>query len=683
MSAARRPPFGLSTHVYLLSMIAAVVIPLLAFATFLLGWLATAERERLEQAAVDKARQVVLLVDSEIAALVALMQGLAASSSLASGDFRQFHAEARKIATAPERLIVLREVGPRQLVNTQVDFGTPLPLAPPISKDELARLNAGKPNISRVYRSPISNETRIAVAISVPRDDGTQYVLAITVPTTRIRDAMLPAATSEWLIAVSDEAGTMLARTRRHEDFSGTPGRKDYLENMVGDSGWFETINFDGTAVVAGYARSEVSGWLFGANISKDLLEAPLWRSVAALAAFGALALVLSAVAAYLFGKTFTGAARALAANAGRLGGEEALPPVRTPLKEFAAVGKALEAASAEIGERTHELTAVLGTVPVAVWFTYGSDDEVILNEYAANLLRVEDAREGRFGTRVATLRHVQFLRDNEPISRDEYPLPRARRGERVYEEEFVCVFRDGSRRALLTSAIELRDERGGIAGAVAAALDITDRRKMEEQRQLLVHELNHRVKNTLATVQAITSQTIRSSHSLEEARKSAEERLVSFARAHDILTKESWTGAGLGEIVAGATFPHGAERFQISGPPVWCPPSLALALSLALTELATNAVKYGALSVPAGRVHLTWDVQHRDGKARLSVRWEERGGPAVRQPEREGFGSQVVRRSMSGKEDGRVIVEYAESGVVCVLEANITPEKIGGWAPI
>jgi two-component sensor histidine kinase len=451
---------------------------------------------------------------------------------------------------------------------------------------------------------------------------------------------------------------------------------------MVGESGRFETVNFDGTAVVAGYARSANSGWLFGANISKELLEAPLWRSTAALAAFGALALILSAIAAYLFGKTFTGTARALAASASRVGGEAALPPISTPLTEFAAVGKALEAASAEIGERTHELTAVLGTVPVAVWFAYDADDEVIiLNEYAANLLRVEDAREGRFGTRVATLNHVQFLRDNEPIGRDEYPLPRARRGERVYEEEFVCAFPDGSRRVLLTSAIELRDKKGRIVGAVAAGLDISDRRKVEEQRQLLVHELNHRVKNTLATVQAIASQTMRSAPSLEEARKSAEARIVAFAKAHDVLTNESWAGANLDDIVAGATFPHGGkERFETSGPAVWCPPNLALSLSLALNELATNAVKYGALSVPEGRVRLTWDVQSHADHLKLAVHWEERGGPLVRPPAREGFGSVVIKRSMSGREHGKVTMDYAEKGLVCTLAASITPEKSPGW---
>jgi two-component sensor histidine kinase len=242
-----------------------------------------------------------------------------------------------------------------------------------------------------------------------------------------------------------------------------------------------------------------------------------------------------------------------------------------------------------------------------------------------------------------------------------------------------IGVWRAGdetTRTRMLSEAGELE----AVGAAVDGLMDELGRRQAarevaEEHRRLLVNELNHRVKNTLATVQFIAAQTLRNAESSEEARDVLASRLIALARAHDVLTRESWDGADLGEIVARAVEPFsgpGENRLRFSGPAVRVAPRIALAVAMALQELATNAVKYGALSNGTGTATITWSLaQGQDGRTRFHVRWEEVGGPAVRPPDRRGFGSRLIERALAHDLDGDVTLEFAATGVVCTLEAD------------
>jgi PAS domain S-box-containing protein len=204
---------------------------------------------------------------------------------------------------------------------------------------------------------------------------------------------------------------------------------------------------------------------------------------------------------------------------------------------------------------------------------------------------------------------------------------------------------------------------------------DITDRKQAEEQRTLLIHELNHRVKNTLATVQSIASQTLRNAPTMRDAKEALEGRLIALARAHDVLTRESWEGAELKEIVAQAVEPYasrGENRLHVTGPEIRLSPRMALALAMALQELATNAVKYGALSNATGEVRIVWNVVPAEAAARLHLRWEESGGPPVQAPSRRGFGSRLIERSLSQELNGVARIEFRPAGVVCTVDAPL-----------
>ncbi|MBL0402502.1 PAS domain-containing protein [Microvirga aerilata] len=227
-----------------------------------------------------------------------------------------------------------------------------------------------------------------------------------------------------------------------------------------------------------------------------------------------------------------------------------------------------------------------------------------------------------------------------------------------------------------------LRDEEGRILRSRGVIMDITERKRWEEHQQLLINELNHRVKNTLATVQSVASQTLRNADSMEEARSALEARLFALSRAHDVLTRENWEGAGLSEIVRVALAPYRHERenrLHAQGPDIRLSPRMAMAIAMALQELATNAVKYGALSNAVGQVHIAWSLERVDGQPRLHLEWTETGGPAVKPPTRRGFGTRLIQRSLAQDLGGQVSVEFLEPGLNCRVDAPITSDEFPG----
>jgi PAS domain S-box-containing protein len=207
---------------------------------------------------------------------------------------------------------------------------------------------------------------------------------------------------------------------------------------------------------------------------------------------------------------------------------------------------------------------------------------------------------------------------------------------------------------------------------------DIAERKMAERRQQLLVNELNHRVKNTLSVVQALIRRTLGGARSLGEARDALTARLMALSDAHDLITRENWTGASLGDVVARSVLRQldRPERILLDGPAVTVSPKLAVSLSLALHELMTNALKYGALSYERGRVSLTWRLDGEPDAQRLKLVWREIDGPLVTTPERRGFGSRLIERGLSTEVDGPVTLAFEPDGVVCEIDAALTQAR-------
>ncbi|MDQ0135099.1 PAS domain S-box-containing protein [Neorhizobium galegae] len=241
--------------------------------------------------------------------------------------------------------------------------------------------------------------------------------------------------------------------------------------------------------------------------------------------------------------------------------------------------------------------------------------------------------------------------------------------------EEFEeTISREGRHpRVWSSTKAPLRDADGKVIGLVGVSVEITERKRIEERLQLMVNELNHRVKNTLATVQAIASQTLRGGDPI--VRQNLERRLMALAAAHDVLTRENWEGADIDDVVNGALAPFGEGgdyRFAVSGPSLRLLPRAALALAMGLHELTTNALKYGALSTLAGQVAINWQVVE-GAKPLLRLTWTESGGPLVVAPSRRGFGVRLIERSLAQDLGGNASVIFDQpAGIVGTIEAPL-----------
>jgi two-component sensor histidine kinase len=209
---------------------------------------------------------------------------------------------------------------------------------------------------------------------------------------------------------------------------------------------------------------------------------------------------------------------------------------------------------------------------------------------------------------------------------------------------------------------------------------DVTERRLAEERQTLLIRELHHRVKNTLATVQAIVGSTARTASSIESFYEAFVGRIMSLAHTHSVLTEDTWQTASLRNLLVNELKPYaeGAldgerdARIQLAGPSVDLSSELAVPIGMAIHELTTNAAKYGALSTRDGRVAITWDLQPGGPAGTLHFTWVERGGPTVSPPKRQGFGSRLLQRVLTAQVRAEVTMEYPPDGFCLTMLAPL-----------
>jgi PAS domain S-box-containing protein len=287
---------------------------------------------------------------------------------------------------------------------------------------------------------------------------------------------------------------------------------------------------------------------------------------------------------------------------------------------------------------------------------------------------------------RLYGLTAARFLHDEDGVKAKFHPDDMDRMWDRVgraldpqgdgrYEVEYRVKQLDGSWRWLSAWGLVEFQGQGPNRKPVAiagASRDLTELKRAEELQRLLVNELNHRVKNTLATVQSLVMQTLRGGADLEAACTAVTARIVSLAATHDLLTSRSWSGADLKEVVARAIAAFAPGQFTVDGSSVDLSPKLTLALSLALHELATNAAKYGALSRPEGRVELRWSVQDMH----LHLSWRERGGPQVFPPSHRGFGSRLLGEGLLRDLNGQTRLEFPAEGVCYSITAALVSDS-------
>jgi len=338
---------------------------------------------------------------------------------------------------------------------------------------------------------------------------------------------------------------------------------------------------------------------------------------------------------------------------------------LETSKEEMQSINEELQTVNAEMEHKNEALTRVnsdlknlLDSTEIATIFL---DNDLRIKSFTpgvAEIFKLRDTDRGRPVTDFATALDYASLADDART---------VLRKLSVVEKE--VQLRD-SRMTFLMRIHPYRTVDNVIDGVVITFVDISERRRAADQRAVLLQELNHRVKNSLATVQSIAAQTLRYTDTREAFQQTFTARLMALAKTHDLLTKNDWETASMRELLLAELAPYGgneSSRFALDGKDVQLTSPVALALGLVFHELATNAVKYGALSVPSGRIEIGWKID--DGEHRLRWHWIETGGPAVKKPSRRGMGSRVIERGLMHEFGGEALIDFDPSGVRCSID--------------
>jgi two-component sensor histidine kinase len=534
----------------LLLMALSLVVP----ATIFMALLARAQfgesRARYERQLVATTRALVLATDRQIGQGQSILQTLAVSPALISGDIPAFERQARAAVQGGDGWIVLLD-NERQLVNTRWPAGAPTPrIGLPDYRWQTIR--AGRTSVSNLVRPRKTDPFPPFVSIDMPVIvDGKLYDLAYQQPPKAFSSIFAAQNIPQsWTASIVDGNASLLARSKDIDRFIGRKVSGELLAAMaLGNEGVALSHTLDGTATLSAFSRSSTSGWSFIVGVPRTELSRANWSSVGWLTAASLLLLAIGAAVALAVSREISASVRGLGADAKALAAGEAVPLVPDRFQEIAEVRTALHDAAAQ--------------------------------------LRAREAEEQR----------------------------------------------------------------------------------AHQRQQLMINELNHRVKNTLFTVQSLARQSLgRPADS--PGLQAFNERLMALARAHDLLTQSVWEGADLKEILEETLEPY-LDRTVLAGPSAALTPNAALALSMVFHELGTNAVKYGALSVPEGSVTVVWHVDP-GALHRLTLHWEERGGPPVSPPARKGFGSRLIAASLKSDLAGEARVDYRPSGLVCVLTLSL-----------
>ncbi len=314
----------------------------------------------------------------------------------------------------------------------------------------------------------------------------------------------------------------------------------------------------------------------------------------------------------------------------------------------------------------------LLEALPAAVYTTDAEGYITYFNQHAADLWgrRPELNKERWCGSAKVC------GPDGAPIPEAEWPIVIAlREGREVRNAEVIMERKDGKRIPLIPYPTLLRDEEGAITGAINMLVDISERKSAETRQRIMIDELNHRVKNTLATIQSMASQSAIAATSPEVFRDRLIGRLIALSQAHDQLSNRNWTNADLSEIAAAGLAPfrqQNAQNIVIRGEPIELTPRAGLVFAMLFHELATNAVKFGALSDTGGRLAVEWEKRNEDGAHKLCVYWKESGGPSVKPPQHRGFGTALVERGVRVELGGAGRLQFDPKGVQCEIKIPV-----------
>lgn len=637
------------------------LIPTVVIALIELSRLNADREDALEQDGRQIVEHLGSNVEAAVAGRVLLLRALSQAPALKRGDLATFHAYAKSVLDPMEGAIVVLDRSPKLLLSTVTPFGAELP--PPLNLDVTRRaIETGAPQISNLFASPFTGKPVLAVVLA-PRD-APHIVLATISAEWLSRQLSVPSARG-WYTAVFDGAGLTAARDRNSEQSVGRPvSPTTWAALQSTPSGWAPTLTREGVAIYSAWKRLD-AGWYVIASIdreSADRVPANETKKVAvALTLASFTAIVAALVASAALTRSLKGLTNAVI-GFGR--GRDEIAP-RSSIGEIDAAASALDNAVVERRKADAALRANEARLRTVI-------------ETATDAIVVIDAKGVVQSVNPAACRLFGYA-DDEMIGRNiSMLMPEPDRSAhdgylRAFHEtgaakiigvgrEVLARRKDGSVFSADLAVAEWRlDELRFFTGIMR---DVTERKAREDHVRFLLGEVNHRSKNLLAVVQSVARQTAGSNNDF--AAKFGG-RLQALSANQDMLVSNQWRAVKIHALVSSQLDQFGdfaGDRATIVGPPLDLTANSTQAISMALHELATNAIKYGALSNASGRVDIGWDV---DG-AEFRMTWSESGGPPVAPPQRSGFGATVFEHMIARSVDGVAKMTFAESGIVWSL---------------
>ena len=656
----------------------ALVLPAFGFTTYLVRRSALLDQQQVEQRLSQVSADLADSIDRELERMLALLDTLALLEPLVRRDFAAFHTQASGAVRRLGAAIIVADPSMQQLVNTRVPYGTTLPgIADP-----------GPLREAQTSRAPVvSNLVSGAVA--------QRYVFNIVLPLTGagLHDHTLILALNAdhwlkimegqklpgvWVTGISDRRGIIVARSKDHKAFVGKSLPANLLKSSREEVSAFATVNVEGNRTMRAVAQSKVSGWLVSGNVPQSVVDAEIRRSFWSLAIGGLILLALAVTLAAFFARWIIAPMQALAASVVSQKGFNNPLLLASPVIEVNDVASALRTATVELTATAASLRESEQRLVLAQR-TAGMTH--LVADLKSNIVVASETFEEIFGFRLPNgdvSKVVQeFAKRVHPDDRIRAAAAQEQAAKIVgtYAYEFRVVRPSGELRWISAHGETFGDPAGNPVRLIETNLDITHRKEQEEHIRFLLREVSHRSKNLLAIIQAIATQTARTSRSIDVFRARFIQRLQGIAASQDLLVNQNWEGVSLSALVHAQLRPFAEDiggRLEVIGPNITLKPDAAQSLGLALHELATNATKYGALSNDDGKVRISWTITQRHDAMRFHLEWCESGGPSVNGPFEKGFGHTVYDRMISAALKAKVDLRYQPGGVVWSLDATI-----------
>ncbi|MDP8997070.1 MAG: PAS domain S-box protein [Pseudomonadota bacterium] len=638
-------------------LVALIMAPLLIIFGLVVLSLATANRAAVELQRHSSSHQLSAAVDLEFVELKGLLTGIA--TSVASSPSSNLMID-QQLANQAGFARIMRMWSFSSTGNVIAQYTNTLPDSRDqnLTSDFISRVFAGGYSISEVRGEGVGKAT-IVIAVPVfseknKVESGLAAEIGVSVFNRAFDDAGM---SNSWVAAVIDQKGNFVARSLDAERKVGTAARPELAlaSHEVATSGTFENVTFEGTPVLNSFERSSLTEWTSVVAVPKSELAAPFQRALIYIILGGLGALGLSIFAASIMAATIANPVANLSRYATSLAQGQKVEPEKYHITEIENVKTSLNAAMA----KSARLTALVAS----------SGDAVIGVDLNGNIEAWNKGAETLFGYSADDIigKPKSILVPQDLRAEFDAQRPKILAGE-IVRAESVRLSRDGRRIDIEFVDAPITDSFGATRGYSTIIRDISERAAARDHRQLLMRELAHRTKNQLAIIQSIAQQTRRNTTSRDGFIKAFNGRIQGLAASHDILAKQQWQAIPIKDLVksqVGVLVSEIDKSIVISGPDIALTPVHAEALGLALHELTTNSIKYGALSVAKGLVAITWRVANEPSPMQVFFEWQESGGPKIKKPPvRQGFGTRVLNNIVALSLGGEARMEYRPEGL-------------------